>query len=487
MKRTVLFIMLGMVVLVALIMVMKAMLFKSRQMDVDPVTDIHVDGHQAALNLSRAIQFKTISYRDPTQFDPDEFRAFHRFLEETYPGIHSRLTKKVINEYSLLYTWEGTDTSLKPVLFMAHMDVVPINPETEGDWTHPPFEGRIADGFIWGRGSLDDKVSLMAIMEAVETLITNGFRPRRSLYLAFGHDEEIGGEDGAVRIAASLKSRGVEAEYILDESGVITIGIVPGVSEPTALVGIAEKGYLTLELSVTQEGGHSSMPPPHSAIGILSTAIHNLERNQLPSRLEGPTARLFDWVGPEMPFGMKLVFANPWLLGWLIEFLLEQSNSTNASIRSTTAATIIEAGEQENVLPQRARAVLNFRLLQGDTIKDVIRHVEKTVDDPMVKVGIFGSPPSEASRVSDVDSEGFKILERTIRQVFPDTIVAPYLVVAGTDARHYSDVSESILRFLPIRLMGEDLRRIHGTNERVGVKNYEEIMKFYIQMVRNSN
>ncbi len=327
----------------------------------------------------------------------------------------------------------------------------------------------------------------MAIMEAVETLITNGFRPRRSLYLAFGHDEEIGGEDGAVRIAASLKSRGVEAEYILDESGVITIGIVPGVSEPTALVGIAEKGYLTLELSVTQEGGHSSMPPPHSAIGILSTAIHNLERNQLPSRLEGPTARLFDWVGPEMPFGMKLVFANPWLLGWLIEFLLEQSNSTNASIRSTTAATIIEAGEQENVLPQRARAVLNFRLLQGDTIKDVIRHVEKTVDDPMVKVGIFGSPPSEASRVSDVDSEGFKILERTIRQVFPDTIVAPYLVVAGTDARHYSDVSESILRFLPIRLMGEDLRRIHGTNERVGVKNYEEIMKFYIQMVRNSN
>ena len=370
---------------------------------------------------------------------------------------------------------------------MAHIDVVPAEPETEGDWTCPPFEGRIAEGYIWGRGALDYKEAVLGILEAVETLLGEGFRPRRTVYLAFGHDEEVGGQGGAAQIADLLHSRGVELEFVLDEGLAITEGIAPNVAKPVALVGIAEKGCVSVELTVESEGGHSATPPEHTAIGLLSTAIHKLERRQLPARMEAPARQLFTHLAPEMSFAMRMVFANLWLLGGLVKRQLAAAPATNALIRTTTAATIIEAGVKENVLPVKARAVVNFRMLPGDSMASVLEHVRQTVDDPRVTVKLLGDRKSEPSFVSNTDSPSFKALVRTIRQVFPEVVVTPGLVLGATDSRHYARVSDNIYRFIPIWVRPGDLDRVHGTDERISIKDYEQVVRFYIQLIRNSD
>lgn len=439
-----------------------------------------------AQNLSRAIQFKTISYQDPKDMDTNEFRAFHEFLEKTFPKVHSELTKEVIGDYGLLYTWKGSDPKAKPLIYMAHMDVVPIAPGTVDKWTYPPFEGRIADGYIWGRGAMDDKESLMAIMECVEELLAEGYKPARTIYLCFGFDEEVGGVRGAKKIAAVLAARGVKAEYVLDESGLIITDILPGFTKPVAIIGVAEKGYLTIELSVQGEGGHSSMPPRHSTIGILSTAICRLEKKQFPAKLEGPSLKLLKAISPEMPFIMRFAIHNKWLFSGIIKKKLAGNKVTNASMRTTYATTIIQAGSKENVLPQEAKAVVNFRLLPGDSIEYVVKRVKKAIADPRVKIKVLGEP-DEASSVSDINSEAYKTLERTIKEMFPEAIVAPYLVLGGTDAKHYKVVSDNILRFYPFRAGPKDTDRAHGTDERIEVNNYAEIVRFYSKLIKNSN
>jgi len=486
MKKILLALLLCVVALCAVIL-FKTFSFTSKQVEAEPMAGITIDLQRVAQNLSRAIQYKTISSQDPSKFDAAPFIAFHKFLEEAFPGTHSQLKKEVINKYSLLYTWKGSDENLKPVVLMAHFDVVPVSDGTGGDWAHPPFSGKMADGFIWGRGSLDDKSCLMATMEAVEALLADGYSPRRTVYLAFGHDEEIRGSNGAAYIAESLKSRNVKAEWVLDEGAIVAMGLVPGVTQPVSLIGIAEKGDVTLVLTVEQAGGHSSMPPPRSAVGILSTAIHNLQNNPFPARMQGPGMQMFDYVGPEMSFGMKLLFANRWLFSPLIKSELEKANTTNASIRTTIAPTIFKAGTKENVLPQKATAMVNFRLFPGDSVEYVIEHVKKAIDDPRVMVSTSNHHPYEASAISDINQESFQVVQQTIRQVFPQSIVAPFLVLAGTDTKHYEDISGNIYRFVPMKCTSEDLGRIHGTNERLSINNLEEMIKFYIQLIRNSN
>jgi carboxypeptidase PM20D1 len=486
MKKFIVVVFLGVAVLFSA-MLIKVAKFTSKQIEVGPIPSIKVDKQQAAFTLSRLIQCKTISAQEKPNFETAEFIAFHQILEKSFPRIHSNLKKEVVSNYSLLYSWSGRDISLKPIVLLAHIDVVPISSETEGNWTYPPFSGQIADNYVWGRGSFDNKGSLVAIMEAVETLLTEGYTPRRTLYLAFGHDEEILGDQGAANIAGLLKSRNVKAEWILDEGSIIGIDLVPGVTQQVALIGIAEKGYMTLEFTVEQEGGHSSIPPPQSAIGILSSAINNLQENPFPAKLEGPSMRLFEFVGPEMPFGMRFLIVNKWLFGFLIKSELEKTNPGNAAIRTTIAPTIFHSGTEENVLPQKAMAKVNFRLYPGDSIEKVVERVKKIVNDPRVHIQLSGQGAKEASSVSDIHSESFKLLQRTISQVFPDTITAPVLVLGGTDTRHYHEISENIYRFLPLRFASKDLARLHGFDERINMDSLEEMIKFYIQLIRNSN
>lgn len=460
--------------------------FKSKQIQVEPANTPAVDDERALERLAQAIRFKTISNDGGPKASLEEFLALHRHLQQSFPKVHTSLTREIINEYSLLYTWKGSDPSLPPALLMAHLDVVPIETATETQWSHPPFDGVIADGFVWGRGAMDDKASVLGILEATEMLLSSGFQPRRTLYLAFGHDEEIGGKAGAVKIAEVLAQRGVRLFYVLDEGMFIADGVVPGVSSPVALVGIAEKGFLSVALTVEAEPGHSSVPPTHTAIGILSMAVTRLEQNQLPANVNGVPGQMFDYVGPEMGLGMKLVFANRWLFGPLVERQLSASAGTNATIRTTTAVTMIDGGVKDNVLPSRATAIVNFRILPGSSVEEVMAHVRRVVGDNRVKIERYGDDFNEPSGVSNIHSDEFNLIQRTVRETFPTAVVAPALVVGATDSRHYGRLTESIYRFLPNRFNNDDITRLHGLNERISIENYRQGIRFYYQLISSS-
>jgi len=304
--------------------------------------------------------------------------------------------------------------------------------------------------------------------------------------LAFGFDEEVTGLEGAGKIAAYFKAQGQKFEFISDEGEVIISGAVPGISAPVALIGTAEKGFLSLELSAESEGGHSSMPPRETTIGILSEAIVKLQKNPFPSRMSGPSGDMLETLGPEMRFPYNMIFANMWLLGPVVEDQLASSPETDATIRTTIAPTMLTGSDRENVLPKRASAVVNFRLMTGDSVDSVIKRVKTVINDPRVTVKIFGGGAVEASPVSSTKSDSYQNISKTIRQVFPDALVAPALVNSSSDSSRYIGLSDNIYRFLPQRLNVKELKMLHGDNEHISISNYVEMITFYIQLVRNS-
>jgi carboxypeptidase PM20D1 len=471
-------------ILIALLFI-RAAGFNSRQIAVDPIQPIAMDRDLLATRLSRAIQFKTISLQGSEDRGAQEFRGLHAFIDKSFPQVAQHLRKEIVGGYSLLYTWPGKDPQLKPALLMAHLDVVPVDAATESSWSEPPFSGRIIGGFVWGRGAMDDKSSVMGLLEAVEYLLANGFQPRRTIYLAFGHDEEIGGNAGAAQIAALLRSRGIALEFVLDEGLNIFDGVIAGIDAPAALVGIAEKGYLSLQLTAQSTGGHSSTPPADTAIGVLSRALQRLDAHPFPARLTDPARETFEFLGPEMAWSKKLVLANLWLFEPLLKKQLSQSPLTNALIRTTAAPTMIHAGVKENVLPSAANAVINLRLAPGDTIAGATARVRDAIGDPRVDVRPLPIR-IEPSAISQISSPSFAVLNRTIRQIAPQTLVAPALLVAATDSRHYQDLSKNIFRFLPITLRPDDVKRYHGIDERIAIEDYERCVRFYAQLIRNS-
>jgi carboxypeptidase PM20D1 len=467
------------------VMLVRTVTFPSRQLQVGPVQAITIDRDGMLKRFSEAIRFKTTSFQDPSDASAQEFTRFHAFLAKSFPRVYQQLTRETVNGHSLLYAWNGKDTRLKPMLLMGHMDVVPVDASTERQWTHPPFAGQIADGYIWGRGTMDDKVSVLGILEAAEYLLSIGFRPQRTIYIAFGHDEEIGGANGAGKIAELLRGRGVELEYILDEGMNIVDGIIPGITAPAALIGIAEKGYLSLELSVETAGGHTSIPPAETAIGIISRALQRLEAAPFPALLSSPTRRMLEFLGPEMAWAKRLPLANLWLFDPLVRKQLAASPLTNAIVRTTLTPTLFNAGIKENVLPIQARAVVNLRILPGDTIAGTTEHVRHSIDDPRVQIAALPIRV-EPSAVSDIEAASFHLIHQTIRQAIPDVLVAPALLVAAADSRHYASLTKNIYRFLPITLRSEDARRHHGINERISLQDYERCVRFYVQLIRNS-
>jgi carboxypeptidase PM20D1 len=485
MKRALVFIT-GCLVLIAVVVVISAMRFPARMIpsEMPAAADDVREGF--AERLSSAVAFPTISLDDLTQVDWQPFLDFHAFLETSYPRAHQQLQLTKVNEYGLLYHWQGSDSTLEPVLFLAHQDVVPVSPGTEDDWTHDAFSGAIADGYIWGRGTLDDKASLLALLESVEHLLSNGYTPSRSIYLAFGQDEEVGGREGARKIAEHLDSLGLRFAFVLDEGGVITESTIKGVPGLLAVVGVAEKGFVTLKLEVEGEGGHSSMPPPNTAIGILAAGLARLEANPFPARLEHVT-RLLREVGPSVPFSQRLVMANQWLTRPLVVSMAGQSNAMNAFIRTTTAVTVAEGGVKANVLPVKASAKVNFRIMPGETVESVEARVKEVLDDPRIQVSRFGHAVNP-SPISPADGPAFGLIRDTVLQVAgPDmeVSVAPYLTLGGTDARHYTGLSPNVYRFLFAVMADNDLARIHGTDERLSVSGYRSMIMFYTNLLIN--
>jgi carboxypeptidase PM20D1 len=473
-------------IVIIVIMIVRTIYFTSKQVKADPADDFTVNTKNAVRNLSGAIQIPTISFENEADFKGAEFFRFHKYLEQTYPQLHKTLKKEIVNSYSLLYTWPGIDKNLQPIILLAHMDVVPVEEKSISQWTHNPFAGSVADGYIWGRGSLDNKASLLGIMEAIECLVEKGFQPKRTIYIVSGHDEELGGIQGAMKIAVLLKERGVTPEYVLDEAMVITEGMMKGVSSRVGLIGIAEKGYLSMELIAVAEGGHAAMPSRETAVGLLCKAVDKLISNPFPARIEGPTKYLFDYAGREMPFLQRMVFANLWLTEGLLKSQLQKVKTTNALIRTTIAPTMLEGSNKDNVLPNVARAVFNFRILPGDTTDSVFAHVRKVVNDPRIEVKPLTKQIQGASPVAGIDSKSFFTIQKTIRQVFPDVIVAPSLVLAASDSRHFAVLTRDVYRFVPLILKSEDMDRLHGINERIAVDNYLQIIKFYRQLIINS-
>ena len=457
----------------------------SRQIQVAAAPRLPVDEQAAAARLGEAIRFQTIS----NFLNPDSgaaaLRGLQAHIAKSFPAFHAAAKREVVGTYSLLYTWEGSDPKAAPIALLAHQDVVPVSPGTAKDWQQPPFDGVIADGFIWGRGSWDDKGNLYSMLEAAEQMTRAGFRPKRTIYFAFGHDEEVGGTRGAKAIAALLAARGVRLDFVLDEGLLITDGLVKGLDRPAALIGVAEKGYATLVLTAHATPGHSSMPPRDTAIGMMSAALARLENNRFPTQARGAVAEMFDTLAPEMNGFNRVVLSNLWLFKPLLLREFEKTGPTEATIRTTTALTIFNAGDKDNVLPGNAEATVNFRLIPGDTQTSVTNHVRRTIGNDRISIEPFPGN-TDPPPVTATSSESYRALNRTIREIFPDVIVAPGLMVAATDSRHYTGITDTILRFSPVRANSDDLKRFHGINERLSTEGYADMIRFYRRLIENT-
>jgi carboxypeptidase PM20D1 len=471
------------VIILAVGLVGRGLTLGSLQPEVSPVEQLPVDAQKAAERLAESVRISTVSHEDSDKIDRSAFLRLHALLEKFYPVVHERLQREVVNDLSLLYTWPGSDPDLPAAMLTAHLDVVPAD---ASDWSQPPFAGNISGGFVWGRGTMDDKVGVLGILEAAEHLLAAGFEPARTIHFAFGQDEELDGH-GADAIAARLKEQGAKIDFVLDEGMMIVEGIVPGLGPPAALIGLAEKGYANVTLAVETSGGHSSIPPDETAVGILSAAVARLEANPMPARLEGPVEQMFRWLSPEMPLVPRIVLGNLWLFDPLVRAELAGIPATNAIIRTTAAPTMLSASEKANVLARRANAVVNYRLLPGDSLDDVRAHVRRVVDDPRVKITFAPGEPNAATPVSPVNSESFQHIASSVRAVFPQVVVAPSLVIPATDARHYGTLTSNVFRLLPIVVTAEDLDRFHGIDERIAVKGYVDAINFYAEVMRRSS
>jgi len=447
------------------------------------IDDIDLD--RAAERLSQGLRYRTVSTQELSFIYRPEFDSFIAFIEESYPGIHQTFDRERVNGYTLLFKWEGNDPDLPAAMFQGHYDVVPVEPGTEQDWTYPPYSGTIADGFIWGRGAIDDKSGIFSYLEAFEYLIERGYQPERTIYLALNHDEEIGGRQGARNVANLLLEREVDIGFLTDEGMPIAEEIMDGLEHPIAMIGVAEKGYVSVELEINKEGGHSSMPPRETTIGTLSMAINNLKENPMDGSFAGLMRETFAPIAPDLPFVYRMALSNLWLFGGIIEDRLGYIPHTNAALRTTTAPTMFNAGIKENVLPQTARAVVNFRIHPNDSVEEVVDYVRQTIQNDKISIRVMEGA-RDPSPISSSTSEPYLALKHTIHEIFPNIPVAPSMFLAATDSRHFTEVTDNLLRFRPVRARPDDQGRIHGTDERIGVENFGEMIAFYIRLIQNT-
>lgn len=480
---SILIILLVLLLFLAAVLIFRAVMFGRVPGPVEAMEAAPVDSLLVTEHLAEVIRVQTVSLGENEPVNGAAFEQLHRALEGMYPRLHAALQRERVNQFSLLYTWPGRSKELEPVLLCGHMDVVPHDP-IAGEWQHPPFDGAVADGFVWGRGALDMKSTIVSILEAVESLVRAGYQPERTLYLAFGHDEEIGGTQGASVMAKLLAERGVRLAAVLDEGAAVMESLLPGVSVPVALIGIAEKGYASFELRVEGRAGHSSMPPKHTAIGVLARAIARVEAHPMPPRMA--MARLmFEDLGAYLPFAMRLALANSWLFGKTVQNRFDASPETGALIRTTQAVTMIQGGIKDNILPAQAAAVVNCRILPGETRETVREHIRRAIDDEAVQIRLDENMGWEPSPVSPVNSEIYQGLSLCIRQVFPDAAVAPYLVAGATDSRYYTAISENVFRFSPYEMNAELVKTIHGVDERIATERLAKMVGFYMHLIQS--
>ncbi|WGM37955.1 M20 family peptidase [Caulobacter sp. NIBR1757] len=441
-----------------------------------------IDQASAAQHLSQAVRIRTVSNQNKADNQWAEWDRLHAWLAATYPAAHAAMTREILPNKALVYTWPGSDKALKPIVLMAHQDVVPITPGTEKDWKHDPFGGEIAEGAVWGRGSIDDKGSLVAIFEGLEALAKSGFQPKRTVIIVSGQDEEAGGA-GARAAAALLKSRGVQAEWVLDE-GSAAINDHPITGKPAAVIGIAEKGYATLRVTAPASGGHSSAPPRETGVAVLAKAITAITDNQFPLELKGPGMQMVQTLGADSSFVTRMAIANPWLFGPILKKTFAKTGTGAALLHTTIAPTMLKGSPKENVLPQDATAWINYRIAPGQTPDDVMARAREATKGLKVELA-WDRPPELPSPISSTTSEGWKLLS-ALASDGGKLPVAPGLVTAGTDSRYMSPLTSDIYRYQALLGSMNTFGMIHGTNEHMTVENLARMTTFYARLVASA-
>ncbi|HLK31188.1 MAG TPA: M20/M25/M40 family metallo-hydrolase [Puia sp.] len=478
-KRLLGFLFLIIIILAAIVLVNTFIFTKEiprgQALDLPSISD------SAVRHMSEAVQIKTISYADSLPVDTSEYMKFRKFLERAYPLVHQKLPRQIFNQFSYLFTWEGKNKNLKPYVIMAHMDVVPVEEATANKWTVAPFSGAIKDSMIWGRGVVDDKGCVIPIFEAAEDLLRQNFQPERTIYLSFGHDEEISGSHGAKAIAEWFREQNIHPELVLDEGGEITVENFSELKRPIAAIAVAEKGYLSFQLSVEKTGGHSSMPEKETAIDILAKALVKLREKQMPFKMSEPMAALLKRVGPGLPFSERMALANQWLFMPLLKKEFEKGHITNSLFHTTIVPTVFNSGIKDNVIPTIATAIVNCRNLPGDSQADVIAFMKEQINDDRVNI-IPEKINTDASPITSIDSAAFKKVEAISYQVMPDIVPVPFLLMGGTDSRHFDAVSNGVVKFAA----SIDAKGYHGIDERLPISDFKRMIFFYSLLMKES-
>jgi carboxypeptidase PM20D1 len=432
------------------------------------------EDHPAVLALQALVRHPTVADRDPARTDHAPFTALRATLAEHFPRLHG-LELTEVEPHALLVRWPGR-TAGDPVVLMAHLDVVPV----EDGWTHPPFAAEIHDGAVWGRGTLDDKGSVVGICAAVEELLAEGFVPSRDVWLSFGSTEEVSGTT-AVDAVAQLRARGVTPWFVLDEGGAVASGAFPMVTAPLAVVGVTEKGVTSVELVAEGAGGHASTPAANGPTARLARAITALERSPLPARAPAPTLELLRRLGPQLPAPLRPVLARADRLAPVLTRVLRAAGAEAAAmVRTTAAVTTLSGSPALNVIASSARAGVNLRVMVGDTVDGVLAHVREVVGDG-VRVEVVER--NEPSPVSPWDDDAFRLLERITAEEFPDAVPTPYVMMAATDARFFTAISERVYRFTPFRMTKEQRATIHAADERIGVQDLLDGVRWYRRLL----
>ena len=438
----------------------------------------------AVHHLSAALRLPTISFGDTSAIDTAAFTEFRHFIDDAYPLVSRTLRRIMINKFSFVFEWKGQNPSLKPIILMGHYDVVPVEEASLKEWTVAPFSGTVTDTCIWGRGSVDDKSGVISILEATEAMLRKGFVPQRTIFLCFGHDEEVTG-NGAKASAEYLAKKGVRAEMVLDEGGELAERAVKEVERPVAVIGVGEKGYVSFELSVLKNGGHSSQPAKETAIDILTAALYKLRSQTPPARITPPVREFMHRIGSSSNiFVNRMASANMWLFEGTTKSILSSSPEGAAMIQTTIVPTILESGIKDNVIPAMATGIVNSRILPGETAQTVEDYIRGVIDDDRLKIskiGKFNTEPS--SSTTSIESAAFKRVESAVYKIVPRVLPAPYVMLGATDSRHYRNMADGVVNFMPIT----DSKGYHGIDERLPLRDFQRIINFVMVIIEESN
>lgn len=467
------------VVFLAVIFI-RALLFKPKKAPVVPIPPVFVNGEKATGDLAQMIKCKTVSHPDPSLDDESEFKRFEELLPTLFPAVFSKCSFEKVGNRGILIHWKGKSPDA-PSVYMSHYDVVSVE---ENDWEKPAFEGIIDNGVLWGRGTLDTKGTLNGILQAAEQLINEGFVPKNDIYFAFGGNEEIAG-DGSYGIVQLFKERGITPGMVIDEGGAVCTGVFPGVKQPLALIGIGEKGQMNIRYTVKGGGGHSSSPMAGGPISRLSAACLRVEKATFDYTVSRPTAELFNTAGRYSTFLYRLIFANRWCFDPVLAVYSKMAGGEfSAIVRTTIAFTQMTGSKGANVIPAHATMVSNHRVIPGETVDSVVEHVRKAVKDDKIEVELInGNNPSV---ISETKCEAYDRVRSTVAETWQDAVVTPYLMVAGSDSRHWGEISDKVYRFSAMALTKEERGMIHGNNERIPVATISRTVEFFYRLMKKS-